>query len=133
MSSEIRSEIRVLVVDGRLGIADLLVGILHMSGYDARVLDGVTDATRVAEKFRPHVLISDVKIPPMDGFELSAELVQRFPGSPVFCSTCNVYEADQHEDSSSLKDVREFAHMDELFHFLDACVGTLDVQGRVPA
>ena len=116
-----RSSVRVLVVDGPHGIADLLVGILHMSGFDARVLYGIAEAIRFGEEFRPHVLISEEDISGMEGYELAATFAQRSPASRVRLLSCNVYQVASRQDNPpSLKVVQKFAHVDELFQFLDS-------------
>jgi CheY-like chemotaxis protein len=68
---------RVLVVDDNRDAADSLRMLLEASGQDTRsVYDGVS-ALELAESFRPHVILLDIGMPSMDGYQVVHELRSR--------------------------------------------------------
>ncbi len=65
---------RVLVVDDNRDAVDSLQIMLGMTGSDVRaVYDGV-EAVRVAEYFRPNVVVLDLSMPGVDGYETARAL-----------------------------------------------------------
>ena len=68
---------RVLVVDDNRDSADSMRMLLDASGQDARcVYDGVS-ALEIAESFRPEVVLLDIGMPSMDGYQVVRELRAR--------------------------------------------------------
>jgi two-component system OmpR family response regulator len=65
---------RVLVVDDEVDIAELVATGLRFVGFDVRVAHAGADALAVAADFRPHLLVLDVMLPDIDGFELCRQL-----------------------------------------------------------
>jgi two-component system OmpR family response regulator len=65
---------RLLVVDDEADIADLLVTGLRFVGLDVRAAHTGAQALAVAADFRPHLLVLDVMLPEIDGFELCRQL-----------------------------------------------------------
>ena len=65
---------RVLVVDDEADIADLLTTGLRFVGFDVRSANTGADALAVATEFRPHLLVLDVMLPDIDGFELCRQI-----------------------------------------------------------
>lgn len=69
---------RILVVDDSTAGADSLSIVLGLSGHTVQVAyDGPT-ALEAAESFRPEVVLIDIGMPIMDGYELAKRLRQRF-------------------------------------------------------
>jgi signal transduction histidine kinase len=65
---------RVLVVDDNADAAELLAEVLRSAGHEVEVaLDGV-QALSIVEKFRPSVLVTDIGLPVIDGYELAARV-----------------------------------------------------------
>jgi len=62
---------RVLIVDDHLASADLLLEILSMEGYVARVAHCGRDAVAIARDFKPQIAVLDVGLPDLDGFALA--------------------------------------------------------------
>ena len=68
---------RVLVVDDNRDAADSMRMLLEASGQDARcVYDGVS-ALEIAESFRPEVVLLDIGMPSMDGYQVMRALRAR--------------------------------------------------------
>jgi two-component system OmpR family response regulator len=67
---------RILVVDDETYIIDLLHTWLSFLGFDVRTASTGTEALRVAAEFRPQLLVLDVMLPDIDGFELCRQIRQ---------------------------------------------------------
>jgi CheY-like chemotaxis protein len=66
--------LRVLVVDDNRDSADSMRMLLEASGQDARaVYDGVS-ALEIAGSFKPEVVLLDIGMPSMDGYQVVREL-----------------------------------------------------------
>jgi two-component system OmpR family response regulator len=65
---------RILVVDDEPDIADLLATGLRFVGFDVRVAHTGADALAVAAAYRPQLMLLDVMLPDIDGFELCRQL-----------------------------------------------------------
>ena len=65
---------RVLVCDDEPGIVELLDVSLRFQGFDVRTADSSTRAIDVARTFRPDVVVLDVMMPGMDGFDTLTRL-----------------------------------------------------------
>lgn len=86
---------RVLVVEDS---ADLAAGIaynLELEGHDVRVAeDGVVGAQAV-EEWRPDVIILDLMLPRMDGYQVLQRIRSRGDRTPVLILTARGEEADR--------------------------------------
>lgn len=70
---------RVLVVDDEPSVRETAAGILESEGYEViTVADGL-DGIQALNKSLPDVIISDLNMPRMSGFEFLAIVRQRFP------------------------------------------------------
>jgi CheY-like chemotaxis protein len=68
---------RILVVDDEKFIAESLRLILEVHGYTVESALSGRQAISKAQEFHPHLLLSDVLMPGMNGFEAGA-LIKRF-------------------------------------------------------
>jgi hypothetical protein len=72
--------IRVLVVDDNHDTATSAAMLLRAYGHDVRpVFDGPA-ALELAHAFQPHVILLDIGLPGMNGYEVAQSLVTRFRG-----------------------------------------------------
>ena len=65
---------RVLVVDDIAANVRLLAGILKVADYDVLTAESGADALQKVEEFAPDVVMLDVMMPEMDGFEVCRRL-----------------------------------------------------------
>jgi two-component system OmpR family response regulator len=65
---------RLLVVDDEANIRALLSAALRLTGFDVRVAGGGLEALAVAAEFRPDLVVLDVMLPDLDGFEVAQRL-----------------------------------------------------------
>jgi signal transduction histidine kinase/CheY-like chemotaxis protein len=62
---------RILVVDDNVDAAESLGTMLAYSGHDVRVAHGGVEALTAAREFAPNVMILDLGMPEMDGYEVA--------------------------------------------------------------
>jgi CheY-like chemotaxis protein len=62
---------RILVVDDLAASAETLMTLLEMEGFEVRVAHEGQDALRIAREFRPNVVLLDIGLPGMNGFEVA--------------------------------------------------------------
>ncbi|HET6574058.1 MAG TPA: chemotaxis protein CheB [Fimbriiglobus sp.] len=70
---------RVLVVDDNVDAAQSEAVLLRMSGHEVHVAHSGPDALEAAAAFRPEVVLLDIGMPGMDGYEAARQL-RRLPG-----------------------------------------------------
>jgi CheY-like chemotaxis protein len=76
--------VRILIVDDLVDAADGVALLLRKLGHDARAsYDGPT-ALRMAEEFSPDVILLDLALPKLDGYQVAARLRQL----PTMQSVC---------------------------------------------
>ena len=74
---------RVLVVDDERGITDLVSMALRYEGLKVEVALTGREALRLIPVFRPHLIILDVMLPDIDGFEVLRRVAEETPRIPV--------------------------------------------------
>jgi CheY-like chemotaxis protein len=74
---------RVLVVDDNLDTADSMAMLLGMRGFDAEAQYGSAAALEAARVRRPNVVLLDISMPGMDGFQFAL----RLRADPAFAET----------------------------------------------
>ncbi|HVT58378.1 MAG TPA: chemotaxis protein CheB [Thermoanaerobaculia bacterium] len=85
---------RILVVDDEMDAAEALVKILTIQGHEARAVpDGVAALTVVGE-LKPEVVLLDLGLPKMDGYELAHNL-REVLGKRVLLVALTGYQADR--------------------------------------
>jgi len=80
-------KVRVLVVDDEEGARSGLEKLLRLEGYEVETAaDGVAALERAADQL-PDVVVTDLKMPRMDGLELMKQLRSLYIGLPVIVVT----------------------------------------------
>lgn len=74
MTETAENKDRVLVVDDEENIGALMSATLRLTGFDVRVARNASEALAAAAKFEPDLVILDVMLPDMDGFEVAKRL-----------------------------------------------------------
>jgi DNA-binding response OmpR family regulator len=85
---------RVLVVDDDINVRDVLRRYLENAGYRVELADTGEDALRIAEANEPDLVVLDLMLPGIDGFEVCRRLRQRGP-VPVVMLTARGEEDDR--------------------------------------
>jgi len=71
--------IKILIVDDEPAIAESLSEILHAAGYEVATATSGELAVNQAVQFSPEVLLSDVLMPGMNGFDLALRVKEMLP------------------------------------------------------
>ncbi|MCX6067087.1 MAG: response regulator [Chloroflexi bacterium] len=79
--------LRILIVDDDRRMARTLVDILTMSGYEVLEANSGAKALELIQERFFDCVLTDVKMPDMDGVELHRQLQQSQPGLPVVLMT----------------------------------------------
>ena len=74
---------RILIVDDEPSIRFVLKAIFEQKGYIVEVGEDGFDALRKIQQEMPDLVISDLRMPNMNGFELLSVLRMRFPKLPT--------------------------------------------------
>jgi DNA-binding NtrC family response regulator len=82
-----KEEPKVLVVDDEEMLRNLLARILERKGYSVSTASGGRQALAYLAKGDFQVMVSDVKMPEMNGFELLKEAKQKHPRLAVVMMT----------------------------------------------
>ena len=75
--------LRVLVVDDEPVILQTMHAILETRGWQVRTAEDGFDGLRILRETPPDLIISDLRMPNMSGFEFLAVVRRRFPHIPV--------------------------------------------------
>jgi two-component system OmpR family response regulator len=78
---------RVLVVDDEAAIADLVSTTLRYEGFETSTAGDGRAAIEAVEAFRPDLMVLDVMLPDLDGFEVQRKLIDRGLRVPVLFLT----------------------------------------------
>jgi CheY-like chemotaxis protein len=70
---------RVLIVEDNHDVAEILAILIHALGHSTQVCHSPSDAIRTAKLWQPQVVITDIGLPEMDGYEL-APILRNQPG-----------------------------------------------------
>src|SRR5688572_7263702 len=74
---------RVLVVDDESNITDLVSTALRYEGFEVAAAHDGREALAAVETFRPDLIVLDVMLPDLDGFEVQRRLLDRARPTPV--------------------------------------------------
>jgi DNA-binding response OmpR family regulator len=77
----------ILLVDDEKLILDLLTRILDLEGYETVCAQSGPDALNLMKSGHIGLVITDINMPVMDGFELMAAIKEKYPGTPVLLIT----------------------------------------------
>jgi CheY-like chemotaxis protein len=85
--------ISILVVDDNPAMADTLADILELKGFSVHAAASGAEALEILRKQAVEILLTDVKMPEMNGLELYRETRQAYPGLITIFMTA--YAADE--------------------------------------
>src|SRR6195256_814685 len=74
MSSNGSQPLRVLVVDDEPNIADVISMALRYEGFEVETAANGAEALAGVESYRPHLMVLDIMLPDMEGFEVARRL-----------------------------------------------------------
>src|SRR6185437_12433077 len=78
---------QILVVDDEEAVRDVFAQMLQEEGYEVATAENGFDALLKLKHFLPAVIISDLNMPKMSGFEFLSVVRRRFPHVSVIASS----------------------------------------------
>jgi two-component system OmpR family response regulator len=78
---------RVLVVDDEPNIVDVIAMALRYQGFEVAAAGTGTDALAQVRTFRPHLMVLDVMLPDMEGFDVAQRLGSQRADVPIIFLT----------------------------------------------
>jgi DNA-binding NtrC family response regulator len=78
---------KILVVDDELLIRNILYDSLTNNKYETFVVGEAQSALETAEQEKPDIALIDIKLPEMDGIELTIKLKEKFPEMVIIVMT----------------------------------------------
>jgi len=99
--------VRVLIVDDDAGVCSSLRDVLRKENCEVYTAKGGLEALQVLEQHPVDVVISDVVMPDMDGYDLFMELKERRPKTPVVLMTAYYYDKDHVIKRSRLEGLEQ--------------------------
>ena len=74
---------RVLVVDDNVDAAKMLERLLQLNGKQTRMAHSGLEALDLAEQFRPHLILLDIGLPKLNGYEVCRRIREKPWGKDI--------------------------------------------------
>ena len=94
---EDQNKLKILVVDDSLMIREMLFSVLTQNGYKVDLTENGEEAFKFLHHFRYHLIITDIEMPALNGFELIKNIRKESSISkiPILVLSSNDSEEDQ--------------------------------------
>jgi two-component system cell cycle response regulator DivK len=88
---------KILYIEDNFENRILVKRVLEAEGYVVLEADDGPSGMRVAEQERPDLILMDINLPEVDGYEVTAKLrqVSSLAGVPIVALTANVLKGDR--------------------------------------
>jgi CheY-like chemotaxis protein len=116
------SEVRVLIVDDSVDVAQALAHVLTLDGYTVETAANGVQALQIADAFCPHCVLLDVRMPEMDGLELTQTLRDRYGDDVVLIAITGSSSDDERVSET-------FARVD---HYLQKPIDSAQLRKVLP-
>ena len=89
---------RVWIVDDDRSIRWVLEKALSQAGIDNESFSNGNDLLRKIVDEQPSAIVSDIRMPGIDGIDLLSRLNENYPNLPVIITTCLLYTSPSPRD-----------------------------------
>lgn len=86
---------RVLIVDDYPDAADIACMLLGLLGHECRAASCGRDALDVAAQFEPDIVLLDLGLPDVSGYEVARELRRMRGGQPLYLAAITGWGTDE--------------------------------------
>ncbi len=86
---------RVLVVDDEPNIVEVIAMALRFQGFEVATAGSGREAIAAVRSFKPHIVVLDVMLPDMEGFDVAERLGAQRAGVPIVFLTARDATADK--------------------------------------
>jgi signal transduction histidine kinase len=92
-----QSSYRILIVDDKWTNRQLLIKLLNPLGFELREAENGEEAIEIWEKWEPHLIWMDMRMPVMDGFEATRQIKAHIKGqaTAIIALTASVLEEER--------------------------------------
>jgi two-component system OmpR family response regulator len=90
-----QEQVRVLVVDDEPNIVDVISMALRHNGFGVQAAGTGKEALDQVRRWRPHVMVLDVMLPDMEGFEVARRMSAEHAGVPILFLSARDSTADK--------------------------------------
>lgn len=94
MSAVETEPIKILIVDDEVGVRELLKDALKLAGFHTQVANDGMSALTALRSYTPDIMIIDINMPLMDGFELVERLRKNGNNVPVLMLSARADRVD---------------------------------------
>jgi two-component system OmpR family response regulator len=94
MNTPDAQQTKILIVDDEAGVRELLKDALKLAGFDTHVANDGMSALTALRSFTPDIMIIDINMPLMDGFELVERLRKNGNDVPVLMLSARADRVD---------------------------------------
>jgi CheY-like chemotaxis protein len=90
---------RILIVDDRWENRSVMVNLLQPLGFEVIEANNGQEGLNLALKYKPNLVVADLVMPVMDGFEMIRKLREfsEFSEIPIIACSASVFEAEQSQ------------------------------------
>jgi CheY-like chemotaxis protein len=125
------SPCRILVADDNSDAADSIAELLRSSGHEVRAVYDGRQAVEASRVFRPHLVILDINMPVMDGYEAAAALRRESTDAELVLiahtSLARPSDADRFRRAGFDHYLGKPAAPGEISAFIEECLGSTAV------
>lgn len=118
---------RILVVDDAEENLRVVVSFLNLAGFTSRKALNGEDAIAIFEEWNPHLILMDMRMPKMDGYEVTRRIKSTSKGkqTPIVALTASSFEEErkQIEDLGFQGYIRKPFRESELFGTIGTILG----------
>jgi len=117
----------VLIVDDRWENRSVVGNLLAPLGFEIREAENGYSGLKQAVETHPDLIVTDLVMPVMDGFEMARRLrrLPEFARVPIFASSASVFNMNRQKSEESGCDafIPKPVHAEELFEKIGDCLG----------
>ena len=94
---QLQRPLRILVVEDDPESLQMMGALLGLWGYEPRLVSAGPAALASVEEEKPDVVLLDLGLPGMDGFEVARRLRGRPGGRDLFIAAVTAYRGEEHQ------------------------------------